>query len=127
MPVWARHELAELEATLDDTNITADLRERRLFPEIDEIHDTLGKPPPKPTRIQVCDLCDLWVRQAVTRSLADQSRTIRVPVHMSDAINKVVHTSQRMLNKVGREPMPEEIAEKLLMPLDKVRTILNAI
>jgi len=46
---------------------------------------------------------------------------------MSDAINKVVHTSQRMLNKVGREPMPEEIAEKLLMPLDKVRTILNAI
>ena len=66
-----------------------------------------------------------WVRQAVTRSLADQSRTIRVPVHMSDAINKVVRTSRRMLNKVGREPMPEEIAEKLHMPLDKVRTILK--
>jgi RNA polymerase primary sigma factor len=66
-----------------------------------------------------------WVRQAVTRSLADQSRTIRVPVHMSEAINKVVRTSRRMLNKVGREPMPEEIAEKLHMPLDKVRTILK--
>ena len=66
-----------------------------------------------------------WVRQAVTRSLADQSRTIRVPVHMSEAINKVVRTSRRMLNRVGREPMPEEIAEKLHMPLDKVRTILK--
>jgi RNA polymerase primary sigma factor len=66
-----------------------------------------------------------WVRQAVTRSLADQSRTIRVPVHLSEAINKVVRTSRRLLNKVGREPMPEEIAEKLHMPLDKVRTILK--
>jgi RNA polymerase primary sigma factor len=68
-----------------------------------------------------------WVRQAITRSLADQSRTIRVPVHISEAINKVVRTSRRLLNKIGREPMPEEIAEKLHMPLDKVRTILKIV
>jgi RNA polymerase primary sigma factor len=68
-----------------------------------------------------------WVRQAVTRSLAEQSRTIRVPIHMSEAINKVVRTSRRILNKVGREPTPEEIAEKLHMPLDKVRTILKIV
>jgi RNA polymerase primary sigma factor len=66
-----------------------------------------------------------WIRQAVSRSLAEQSRTIRVPVHMSDAINKVVRTSRRMLNEVGREPMPEEIAEKLHMPLEKVRRVLK--
>ena len=66
-----------------------------------------------------------WVRQAVSRSLAEQSRTIRVPIHMSDAINKVVRTSRRMLNKTGREPMPEEIAEMLHMPLDRVRRIMN--
>ncbi|HET8919353.1 MAG TPA: RNA polymerase sigma factor RpoD [Xanthobacteraceae bacterium] len=66
-----------------------------------------------------------WVRQAVSRSLAEQSRTIRVPIHMSDAINKVVRTSRQMLNKTGREPMPEEIAEKLHMPLDRVRRIMN--
>jgi len=68
-----------------------------------------------------------WVRQAITRSLADQSRTIRVPVHISEAINKVVRTSRRLLNTIGREPMPEEIAEKLHMPLDKVRTILKIV
>jgi RNA polymerase primary sigma factor len=66
-----------------------------------------------------------WVRQAVGRSLAEQSRTIRVPIHMSDAINKVARTSRRMLSETGREPMPEEIAEKLHMPLEKVRKVLK--
>ena len=60
-----------------------------------------------------------WIRQAVSRSLADQSRTIRVPVHMSEAINKVVRTSRQMLNEIGREPTPEELAEKLHMPLER--------
>jgi RNA polymerase primary sigma factor len=68
-----------------------------------------------------------WVRQAISRSLADQSRTIRVPVHISEAINKVVRTSRRLLHKFGREPMPEEIAEKLYMPLDKVKKILKIV
>jgi len=60
-----------------------------------------------------------WIRQAVSRSLADQSRTIRVPVHMIDTINKIVRTSRQMLNEIGREPTPEELAEKLRMPLKK--------
>ena len=66
-----------------------------------------------------------WVRQAVNRSLSDQSRTIRVPVHMTEVINKIVRTSRQMLNQIGREPTPEELAEKLRMPLEKVRKILK--
>jgi RNA polymerase primary sigma factor len=61
-----------------------------------------------------------WIRQAVTRSLGDQSRTIRVPVHMIETINKIVRTSRQMLSEIGREPTPEELAEKLRMPLEKV-------
>ena len=66
-----------------------------------------------------------WVRQAVNRSLSDQSRTIRVPVHMTEVINKIARTSRQMLNEIGREPTPEELAEKLRMPLEKVRKILK--
>jgi RNA polymerase primary sigma factor len=66
-----------------------------------------------------------WIRQAVSRSLADQSRTIRVPVHMTEVINKIVRTSRQMLNEIGREPTPEELAEKLHMPLEKVRKTLK--
>ena len=66
-----------------------------------------------------------WIRQAVSRSLSDQSRTIRVPVHMIETINKIVRTSRQMLNEIGREPTPEELAEKLHMPLEKVRKTLK--
>jgi RNA polymerase primary sigma factor len=66
-----------------------------------------------------------WIRQAVSRSLADQSRTIRVPVHMIETINKIVRTSRHMLGEIGREPTPEELAEKLHMPLEKVRKTLK--
>jgi RNA polymerase primary sigma factor len=66
-----------------------------------------------------------WIRQAVSRSLSDQSRTIRVPVHMTESINKVVRTSRRLLGELGREPTPEELAEKLHMPLEKVRKTLK--
>jgi RNA polymerase primary sigma factor len=66
-----------------------------------------------------------WIRQAVSRSLADQSRTIRVPVHMIEVINKIVRTSRQMLSEMGREPTPEELAEKLHMPLEKVRKTLK--
>jgi RNA polymerase primary sigma factor len=66
-----------------------------------------------------------WIRQAVSRSLFDQSRTIRVPVHMNEAINKIFRTSHQMLNEIGREPTPEELAEKLGMPLEKVRKVLK--
>ena len=66
-----------------------------------------------------------WIRQAVGRSLADQSRTIRVPVHMIDTINKIVRTSRQMFSEIGREPTPEELAEKLHMPLEKVRKTLK--
>jgi RNA polymerase primary sigma factor len=66
-----------------------------------------------------------WIRQAVSRSLADQSRTIRVPVHMTDMIGKIVRTSRRMVTEIGREPTPEELAEKLGMPLEKVRKTLK--
>ena len=66
-----------------------------------------------------------WIRQAVSRSLADQSRTIRVPVHMTEIINKVVRTSRQMLNETGREPTPEELAEELRMPVAKVRMTLR--
>ena len=66
-----------------------------------------------------------WIRQAVSRSLADQSRTIRVPVHMIETINKIVRTSRQMLTEIGREPTPEELAEKLGMPVEKVRKTLK--
>jgi len=66
-----------------------------------------------------------WIRQAVGRSLADQSRTIRVPVHMTEAINKIVRTSRKLLNEIGREPTPEEVAEKLHIPLERVRKALR--
>ncbi len=66
-----------------------------------------------------------WIRQAVSRSLADQSRTIRVPVHMIEIVNKIVRTSRQILNEIGREPTPEELAEKLRMPLEKVRKTLK--
>jgi RNA polymerase primary sigma factor len=66
-----------------------------------------------------------WIRQAITRSTADQARTIRVPVHMIEVVNKVVRTSRRMLNEIGREPTPEELAEKLGMPLETVRKVLK--
>jgi RNA polymerase primary sigma factor len=68
-----------------------------------------------------------WIRQAITRSTADQARTIRVPVHMIDAINKIVRTSRRLLNEIGREPRPEELAEKLGMPLEKLRKVLKVV
>jgi RNA polymerase primary sigma factor len=66
-----------------------------------------------------------WIRQAITRSIADQARTIRIPVHMVDAISKVVRKSRQMLNEIGREPTPEELAEKLGMPPEKVRKVLK--
>ena len=66
-----------------------------------------------------------WIRQAITRSIADQARTIRIPVHMIETINKLVRTSRQMLHEIGREPTPEELAVKLSMPLEKVRKVLK--
>jgi len=66
-----------------------------------------------------------WIRQAITRSIADQARTIRIPVHMIETINKLVRTSRQMLHEIGREPTPEELSEKLHMPLEKVRKVLK--
>ncbi|HEY0291113.1 MAG TPA: RNA polymerase sigma factor RpoD, partial [Hansschlegelia sp.] len=66
-----------------------------------------------------------WIRQAITRSIADQAKTIRIPVHMIETINKIVRTSRQMLHEIGREPTPEELAEKLAMPLEKVRKVLK--
>ncbi len=66
-----------------------------------------------------------WIRQAITRSIADQARTIRIPVHMIETINKLVRTSRQMLHEIGREPTPEELANKLSMPLEKVRKVLK--
>src|SRR5262245_12135800 len=68
-----------------------------------------------------------WIRQAITRSIADQARTIRIPVHMIEVVNKIIRTSRKMLNEIGREPTPEEIAEKLRMPLEKVRNVLKTV
>jgi RNA polymerase primary sigma factor len=68
-----------------------------------------------------------WIRQAITRSIADQARTIRIPVHMMDAISKVVRTRRLLLNEIGREPTPEELAEKLGMPLEKVHKVLKIV
>lgn len=66
-----------------------------------------------------------WIRQAITRSIADQARTIRIPVHMIETINKLVRTSRQMMHEIGREPTPEELSERLHMPLDKVRKVLK--
>ncbi len=66
-----------------------------------------------------------WIRQAITRSIADQARTIRIPVHMIETINKLIRTSRQMMHEIGREPTPEELAERLHMPLDKVRKVLK--
>jgi RNA polymerase primary sigma factor len=66
-----------------------------------------------------------WIRQAITRAIADQARTIRIPVHMIETINKLIRTSRHLVQKLGREPSPEEIAEKMDLPLDKVRKILK--
>jgi len=67
-----------------------------------------------------------WIRQAITRAIADQARTIRVPVHMIEAINKVVRTSRRLVQELGREPTPEEVAGKLQLPVDKIKSVLKA-
>ena len=66
-----------------------------------------------------------WIRQAITRSIADQARTIRIPVHMIETINKIVRTSRQMLHEIGREPTPEELAEKLAMPVDRIQKVLK--
>lgn len=66
-----------------------------------------------------------WIRQAITRSIADQARTIRIPVHMIETINKMVRTSRQMMHEIGREPTPEELSEKLAMPLEKVRKVMK--
>jgi RNA polymerase primary sigma factor len=66
-----------------------------------------------------------WIRQAITRSIADQARTIRIPVHMIETINKIVRTGRQMLHEIGREPTPEELAERLVMPIDKVRKVMK--
>jgi len=68
-----------------------------------------------------------WIRQAITRSIADQARTIRIPVHMMDAISKVARTRRLLINEIGREPTPEELAEKVGMPLEKVRRVLKIV
>ena len=67
-----------------------------------------------------------WIRQAITRAIADQARTIRVPVHMIEHINRVVRVSRRLVQELGREPTPEEIAERLELPVDKVKAIIKA-
>lgn len=66
-----------------------------------------------------------WIRQAITRSIADQARTIRIPVHMIETINKLVRTSRQIMHQTGREPTPEELSEKLMMPVDKVRKVMK--
>ena len=66
-----------------------------------------------------------WIRQAITRGISDQARTIRIPVHMMDAISQVVRASRQLLNEIGREPTPEELAEKLGLPLEKVQGVLK--
>jgi RNA polymerase primary sigma factor len=66
-----------------------------------------------------------WIRQAITRAIADQARTIRIPVHMIETINKLIRTSRYLVQELGREPTPEEIAEKMDMPIDKVRKVLK--
>ena len=76
-------------------------------------------------RIQVFDLCYWWIRQAITRAIADQARTIRIPVHMVETINKLIRVSRQLLQELGREPQPEEIAKEMNMSVDRVREILK--
>ncbi len=66
-----------------------------------------------------------WIRQAITRAIADQARTIRIPVHMIETINKLIRTSRQLVQENGREPSPEEIADRMQLPLDKVRKVLK--
>ena len=66
-----------------------------------------------------------WIRQAITRSIADQARTIRIPVHMIETINKIVRTTRQIMSEIGREPTPSELADRLHMPLDKVKKVLK--
>src|SRR5438046_4231019 len=66
-----------------------------------------------------------WIRQAITRSMADQTRTIRIPMHMIEAMRQLAQTSRQMLHEIGREPTPEELADKLAMPLERVRKVLG--
>src|SRR5690606_30517868 len=66
-----------------------------------------------------------WIRQAITRAIADQARTIRIPVHMIETINKLIRTSRYLVQELGREPTPEEIAERMEMPLEKVRKVVK--
>ena len=66
-----------------------------------------------------------WIRQAITRSIADQARTIRIPVHMIETINKLIRISRQMLQEMGREPTPEELSERMIMPEDKIRKVLK--
>ena len=66
-----------------------------------------------------------WIRQAITRSIADQARTIRIPVHMIETINKIVRTTRQIMVEIGREPTPNELAERLRMPLDKIKKVLK--
>ena len=66
-----------------------------------------------------------WIRQAITRSIADQARTIRIPVHMIETINKIVRTTRQIMSEIGREPTPNELADRLHMPLDKVKKVLK--
>ena len=66
-----------------------------------------------------------WIRQAITRSIADQARTIRIPVHMIETINKIVRTTRQIMSEIGREPTPNELAERLHMPIDKVKKVLK--
>ena len=67
----------------------------------------------------------LWIRQAITRSIADQARTIRIPVHMIETINKIVRSSRQLILELGREPTPEELSVRLKMPIEKVRKVLK--
>ena len=64
-----------------------------------------------------------WIRQAITRSIADQARTIRIPVHMIETINKIVRTTRQIISEIGREPTPNELAERLHMPIDKIKKV----
>jgi RNA polymerase primary sigma factor len=66
-----------------------------------------------------------WIRQAITRAIADQARTIRIPVHMIETINKLIRVSRHLVQELGREPSPEEIAKKMILPIDKVRKVLK--
>ena len=75
--------------------------------------------------LQVLDVRHWWIRQAITRAIADQARTIRIPVHMVETINKLIRVSRQLLQELGREPQPEEIAEKMDMSVDRVREILK--